>query len=109
MTDTIPNWTFFGATAKIDLFKHVCDEETFYSPTVTFWLDANDDEERVITLITEIYEDCPVCAARFAFSSISELFDVCENVLILDDKSGDVIGEFEIFSEDAIKWSNCEK
>lgn len=95
---TIPNWTFFSAHhVVIDLFKHSHSSEPFYNVVMTILLDDGTEDQRGISLITDLNTDDVYDAMDMAVDSIITLFDsVSATIDVYDADSGDVVESFDM-------------
>lgn len=96
---TIPNWTFFSThRVVIDLFKHTPKNETeFYNVVLTMLLDDGTDDQRGISIITDLNMENIEEVLHMTMDSVLILFDnVSANVDIYDAESGDVIDSFDM-------------
>ena len=93
----ISNWTIFGVqSALIELHKYVDDDHTYYNSALSIFLDDGAEEcDKNVTLITNVYNECPHCCIVETLQSSSQLFDICDDVYTIND-SGDIIEEYKI-------------
>lgn len=92
MTDntetTIPNWTMFGAKAvSIEVSKQMIDNHLLYNPQLSFFLhDGSDsDEQRVVTIFTDVYSDDLNSAIMQCVYHVDGLFDSISNTVFVFD------------------------
>jgi len=96
-TDTIQNWTTFGVhNAVIEIHKHQNETQTSYNSCIAFFLDDGvNDVNRVISIITEIWDNDPKICALITAKIAEMMYNVSPDVFVLDE-NGDIVDEFDL-------------
>lgn len=95
---TISNWTIFGASSvSIELFKHTNEDAVVYNSSLGIFLDdGNNEEERYISICTDVWEECPhCCIVKTVEGAIGLFAGLCDTVFTTDE-SGDIVEEYKL-------------
>jgi hypothetical protein len=96
---TIPNWTIFGAhSVSIELHKFINEnDQDEYNSCLTIYLnDGEEDQEKVITIVTDIWNSCAHCCALTSVHHICQIFDDIADVVLVIDERGEIVDEFSL-------------
>lgn len=95
----IPNWSMFGAkTISIEVLKQSIDNVIVYNPMVTFFLDngSEKDEEQVVAIFTDIYEEDPEDALKICAFGMGMMFESISNRAFIITLDGEVEREVDL-------------
>jgi hypothetical protein len=85
--EQIQNWTMFGSkNVLIELHKYNNTEGEIYNSCLSFWLDDNDESsEKNISIITDIWNECPHCCIVQTANNIRNMFNnIADSVIVID-------------------------
>lgn len=98
MSNTIPNCSLFGATVSIDLTEIYIDGERFYNPILTYFLyqPHSEEEQKSISIITNVYDACKYKVTKAIFESMSIMFKGIDPVVFVFDHEFNIIEDLNI-------------
>lgn len=96
---TISNWTIFGAqSVSIDIHEYMNESnQSEYNSSLTIFLDdGEENQEKVITIITDIWNACAHCCALTTAHHACQIFDDIIDTVFVVNIRGDVVEEFSL-------------
>lgn len=92
--DSIENWSVWMPYCSIFLIKNV--EDGIYNSGINHHLDLDEEseQEKVVSMMTQIWSEDPLEVIRMTAGPIIELYDdVFDDVYVMDMNTGDLVEE----------------